>query len=417
MIAGAAATLVGAGLPLSKLFGRSRGGNIGRFGPLVPDRDGILDLPRGFSYRVIQRAGELMNDGYVVPGSFDGMGCFPGPNGTLILMRNHENTWVPMSGPYRPGQEAPPEAYDSAAQGSVTRVVLDASSLRVRSSNLVLAGTVRNCAGGVSPWGWLSCEETTEASHGYVFLCPTDADRVRPPHRVQSYGRFRHEAACVDPETFVAYLTEDQGNGCFYRMVPESKQMPFSGRLQALRVVGRPQLDTSEAMRLGEELDVEWVDITEPDPKEDTVRAQGHAAGAALVNRGEGIWHDRGRVFFSSTTGGPRSAGQIFRLTIGGGAKADRLLLLAQSTSTDVLDMPDNLTVAPWGEVFLAEDTVRGDQYLRVVSPEGNVCDFARNAVSQSELAGVCFSPDARTLFVNIYGDGLTLAVTGAFHA
>ncbi|MDE2742926.1 MAG: hypothetical protein OXI58_15140, partial [Gemmatimonadota bacterium] len=28
------------------------------FGPLVPDPGGILDLPEGFSYRVLARAGE-----------------------------------------------------------------------------------------------------------------------------------------------------------------------------------------------------------------------------------------------------------------------------------------------------------------------------------------------------------------------
>lgn len=415
MILGSAAALAGAAAPLRDLFGRSRGGNVGRFGPLIPDRNGIFDLPRGFSYAIVQRAGEIMSDGYVVPGSFDGMGCFPGPSGTLILMRNHENMWVPFSGPCRPGQPVPAEAYDPAAQGAVTRVVLDAGDLSVRSSNLVLAGTVRNCAGGVSPWGWLSCEETAEARHGYVFLCPTDRDHVQPPRRVQSYGRFRHEAACVDPSTLVAYLTEDQGDGCFYRMVPESPDRPLSGRLQALRVAGRARFDTSEAMRVGEELEVDWVDIAEVDPADDTVRSQGHRAGAALFRRGEGIWYERDQVHFSATTGGPKGAGQIFRLTVGRGGKPDRLLLLAQSTTTDELDMPDNLTVAPSGEVFLAEDTVRGDQYLRVVSREGKVSDFGHNAVSQSELAGLCFSPDGGTLFVNVYGDGLTLAIRGPF--
>jgi secreted PhoX family phosphatase len=93
----------------------------------------------------------------------------------------------------------------------------------------------------------------------------------------------------------------------------------------------------------------------------------------------------------------------------------DRLTLLCQSTDLDVLNMPDNVTVAPWGEVFLAEDSVLGEQHVRVLSAEGKVCDFGRNALSRSELAGVCFSPDGGTLFVNVYGDGLTLAVRGPF--
>ena len=32
-------------------------------GDLVLDPDGILDLPPGFSYRVLQRAGDTMTDG------------------------------------------------------------------------------------------------------------------------------------------------------------------------------------------------------------------------------------------------------------------------------------------------------------------------------------------------------------------
>ena len=37
------------------------------FGPLRPDPAGILDLPEGFSYRIVERSGEMMSDGYVAP--------------------------------------------------------------------------------------------------------------------------------------------------------------------------------------------------------------------------------------------------------------------------------------------------------------------------------------------------------------
>jgi hypothetical protein len=414
MLIGGAA-LAGAALPLTKLFGRTRPGNVGRFGPLVKDPAGIFDLPAGFSYRVVQRTGGATEDGYRIPGSFDGMGCFEGPDGTLALMRNHECLWIPMTGPYRLGQKPAPEAFDAAAHGSVTRVVLKADTLEVVSTNLVLAGTVRNCAGGRSPWGWLSCEETTDAGHGYVFRCRTDAERVAPAEPIKGYGRYRHEAACVDPTTLVAYLTEDQDDGCLYRFVPSSLATPFAGRLQAMALGGRPRVNTSRELAVGQTLDATWVDIDDPDPAKDTVRHQGHAKGAATVKRGEGIWLEGNDIYVCSTTGGPREAGQIFRLTLGRGGAPDRLTLLAQSTDTDVLNMPDNITLAPWGELFLAEDSVLGEQHIRVLSKDGQVSDFGRNALSRSELAGVCFSPDRRTLFLNIYGDGLTLAVRGPF--
>jgi hypothetical protein len=240
----------------------------------------------------VQRSGARTDEGYTVPGSFDGMGCFEGPNDTVVLMRNHECLWIPGTGPFRIGDPVPPEAFDAAAHGAVTRVVLKPDTLEVVSTNLVLAGTVRNCAGGRSPWGWLSCEETTDAGHGYVFRCRTEAARLAYPEPIKGYGRYRHEAACVDPATLTAYLTEDQDDGCVYRFVPRSAATPFEGRLQAMRIAGKAQahFDTSRELGVGERVEVSWVDIDEPDPKRDTVRHQGRARGAALVKRGEGIW-------------------------------------------------------------------------------------------------------------------------------
>jgi len=57
---------------------------------LVKDPDGICDLPKGFNYTVISKHGDTMSDGHIVPDYHDGMGCFKGPKGEIILVRNHE---------------------------------------------------------------------------------------------------------------------------------------------------------------------------------------------------------------------------------------------------------------------------------------------------------------------------------------
>ena len=398
-----------AALPLAMMWrGTARAAG---FGPLVPDPDGVLDLPEGFTYRIVETVAGAMDDGYLVPGAPDGMACFDGPAGTLILLRNHElNT--SGQGPYNPGQTAPVQAYDAAALGGVTRVVVDGTTGERISSNLVLVGTIRNCAGGISPWGWLSCEETTVANHGWVFVCPTDATSVRPPQRIPAYGRFSHEAAAVDKHKKIAYLTEDEGNSCFYRFVPDVPSAPFLGQLQALKVVGVNKLDTANGHEVGATWDIEWVDIDSPDPAGTTVRALGQAQGAAIVKRGEGLWLDDGLVYVCSTTGGPAGKGQIFCLDPDG--DGGTLTLLAQSPGAEQLDMPDNICVAPNGDLFMAEDGP-GDNFLRVLHADGTISDFARNALSDSELAGCCFSPKGDLLFVNIQGDGLTLAIRGPF--
>ncbi len=379
---------------------------------LIADPKRILDLPPGFSYRILSRTGSAMSDGYRVPGNPDAMGVFPLPGGKLALMRNHE--LFPGDGTssaYAAGQ-APAEAYDPGAFGGVTRLVLDEKTLSVERENLVLAGTHWNCAGGLSPWGWLSCEEIFAPHHGYVFLCPTDADHVAPARPIKTYGRFRHEAATVDPETQIAYLTEDRDDAAFYRFVPRQTTEPFVGTLQALAITGQPGFDTNN-MALRDRLSISWVDVPDADPTEDNVRLQARQAGAARFVRTEGLWLAGQDAYICATTGGPIGRGQIFRLRHRPAEHAE-LTLIAHATDTALLDMPDNLTVSPSGQIYVAEDGLDGN-FLRRITLDGGVVDFARNALSASEFAGPCFTPDGKTLFVNIQHDGLTLAISGPF--
>jgi secreted PhoX family phosphatase len=234
---------------------------------------------------------------------------------------------------------------------------------------------------------------------------------LQPARRIAAYGRFRHEAASVDPRTHIAYLTEDREDAAFYRFLPDARELPFRGKLQALRVTSQPNFDANQ-ISVGQTLAIDWVDIPNPDPVEDDVRLQAHERGAARFCRLEGLWLTDSDAYFCATAGGPIGRGQIFRLRHAG--TEPQLTLLVQSTDPSVLDMPDNITVAPNGQLYVAEDGFEGN-YIRRVTPDGQVVDFARNATSLSEFAGPCFSPDGSTLFVNIQHDGLTLAIRGPF--
>jgi secreted PhoX family phosphatase len=379
-------------------------------GPLVADPAQVLDLPAGFGYRILERAQSPMSDGYKVPGRPDGMACFAGSDGTWILMRNHEldrSRWEAA------GDQQPAEAFDGKANGGVTRLVVSRKSLERVSSNLVLTGTLRNCSGGASPWGWLSCEESVEPGHGFVFRCRPEAARVAPAERLVGYGRFNHEAACVDPSTFTAYLSEDRSDGCLYRYRPHDKSKPHtSGKLQALRITGAPRFDTSRDLDHGIRVKVDWVDVPNPNPKDDTVRAQAAAAGAARVCRGEGMVLANGSVYICCTTGGRQGYGQVLRLTLGQGSEPDVLELFAESPGPSVLDTPDNICMTPWGDLLVTEDGA-GEQYLRGITPEGRVYDVARNAKSNGEMAGICAAPNGEALFLNMQQEGLTLVITG----
>ncbi|WP_411022186.1 alkaline phosphatase PhoX, partial [Salmonella sp. ZJHZ21_0203] len=56
----------------------------------VTDPNRLLDLPAGFSYQVISKLGDKMDDGFTVPDKADGMGCIALDDERVALVRNHE---------------------------------------------------------------------------------------------------------------------------------------------------------------------------------------------------------------------------------------------------------------------------------------------------------------------------------------
>ncbi|NEQ83410.1 MAG: DUF839 domain-containing protein, partial [Moorea sp. SIO2I5] len=86
--------------------------------------------------------------------------------------------------------------------------------------------------------------------------------------------------------------------------------------------------------------------------------------------------------------------------------------LFVESHDRSLLEHPDNLTISPSGDLILCEDG-GGDQFLVGVNPKGELYQLARNALNSSELAGVCFSPNGRIMFVNIQEPGITFAIQG----
>ena len=176
---------------------------------------GILALPDNFTCKIISRGEQKMSDGILTPGRPDGMACFSDGFDHVILARNHELS----------------AGSDPERSGGVTRVRIRRSDLSLVSDNLLLTGTDRNCAGGVCPWGWLTCEESTEPGYGYVYLCNPFSPHLENPYRISAYGRFNHEAAVVDRISNTAWLTEDRGDGCFYRFVPDNPASPFQYKI------------------------------------------------------------------------------------------------------------------------------------------------------------------------------------------
>jgi secreted PhoX family phosphatase len=184
---------------------------------------------------------------------------------------------------------------------------------------------------------------------------------------------------------------------------------------------------------LGDSLAIDWVRIEDPDPDTDLVyaaghskkkrtqaapsstRAQGFAQGCAQFARTEGIAHANGSVYFCCTDGGPSELGQVFRISL----REQRLSLVVQSDDDSLLDGPDNICGAPWGDLVVSEDNLsKRENFVVGVTPQGRCYRIARNAhPKKREFAGACFTPDGSTMFVNVQNPGLTFAIWGPWNS
>ena len=244
------------------------------------------------------------------------------------------------------------------------------------------------------------------------------------PIPLTDMGRFNHEAVAVDPKTGIVYETEDRDDSIFYRFLPNQLgNLKAGGRLQALVLLDKPSADTrnwdEDLFAVGDELAVKWIDIENVQSPEDDLRKQGFDKGAARFARGEGIWYGNGEFYFACTSGGSAKIGQIWRYrpsehegTPEESKSPGVLDLFIEPNDGRLIENADNLTVAPWGDLVVCED--RSGQVVRLagVTPSGNVYPFAFSHL-RTEFAGVTFSPDGSTLFVNSQGVGITFAITG----
>ncbi|TDE33377.1 DUF839 domain-containing protein [Actinomadura sp. 6K520] len=424
---------------LDGIFQTSAGAATGEaygYGPLIPDPEGVLDLPKGFSYKILTTEGDPISDGVVVPGHQDGMASFPvraghghrghgrgrgGRPGNTLLVLNHEQG---TNGTRAVG--TPELTYDPVANGGTTTLEVDRDG-NLLSQYVSLAGTAVNCAGGRTPWGtWLTCEETEgirgeSKSHGWVFEVDPYGRDTRPVP-LTGLGRFAHEAVAVDPHTNTAYLTEDASGpfGLFYRFRPRSHRGGYhsylaGGTLDALNVPGVP--DLSMVTEPGTRLPARWVSVPDPLAGQTSVRKQ--FDDITRSQKLEGAWWGHGKAYFvasfsrrSSGAAGDH-AGQVWTYD----PRRNEVELQLVFKPGGRFDGPDNITVSPYGGgVILAEDG-GGEQYLVGTTRENKPFAMARNARNDSEFTGVTFSPDGRILFFSRQsGPGATFAVQGPWH-
>jgi hypothetical protein len=191
---------------------------------------------------------------------------------------------------------------------------------------------------------------------------------------------FNHEAAAVDPVEGRLYLTEDESDGGFYRFTPARYPSLSTGQLEV--AVVRPNGS------------VAWREVPDPSTAETGVATRAQVAGMTRFRGGEGIWHAKGILYF--TTKGDKRVWAY-------DAARERIEVLydREQSKGAALDAVDNVTVTPADDVFVCEDG--GNLEIGLISKDRAVSPFLRfvgDDHTGSELCGVCFDPSGTRMYL-----------------
>ncbi len=391
-------------------------------GPLLPADDNGVQLPAGFTSRVVAVFGEppvASNPSFLWHSDPDGAGVFRTDDGGWILLSNSEARDATTAFGQLPADLQSLASRDSLEvlnsvlgpitgllplspplivpfAGGVSALRFDADGTLV-DAYPVQRNTTTNCSGGVTPWGtWINGEEIAD---GFMFECSPLRDGGTPI-RLDRFGRKAHEMAAVDVAGRAIYHTEDiSGDDRFYRTVFDAQAWPSGGKPDyAQGVLQVLAVDAGlEAARQGP-VPIRWVNAVDDGRPQNQV----YPPESTIFAGNEGVWFLRDFVFFST-----KSDDNIWVIdTLGGTVEsiynpADGPIGSPVDPAEPAMFGVDNICMTLDGEMIVVEDG--GDMRAMVLLPDRSTIPLLRlpGNANVTEVTGPAFSPDGRRLYVS----------------
>ena len=400
------------------------GTHISCFTSIVPTaQTDKLIIPAEHKYQLILKEGDSYTEGGgLVGGQNDFTAYVPktGSSTNGYLSVNHETN---------PGGVTMAEINYNAS----TKLWQLTKSRAVSFSDPSLVQTIRNCSGGVTPWGTVVTAEESVTSNdlnadGYkdygwlVEIDPATAQVIsKNPDgskgKLWQMGIMNHENVVINNAGTIAYYGEDGGTHMVYKYVMDTPNNLSSGNLyvlkldQGLTAAGDPAGTTAT-----------WIQVpNKTKADQNNTASLAFSLGGTKFNGVEDVDISPldGRIYFTA-----KGLDRVYRLqdngatasqveTFVGGGSTVYSFNTAQGMKSEVwADGNDNLTFDELGNLWVLQDG--GKNYIWVIAPDHTQANpkvklFA-SMPAGAEPTGLTFTPDHKFGFFSVQHPDSTIS-------
>ncbi|MEG0927416.1 MULTISPECIES: alkaline phosphatase PhoX [Chryseobacterium] len=400
------------------------GSHISCFTSIVPTaQTNKLIIPTGHKYQLILKEGDSYTEGGGLVGGQNDFTAYvakAGSSSNGFLSVNHETN---------PGGVTMAELNYNAT----TKLWQLTRSRAVSFSDPSLVQTIRNCSGGVTPWGTVVTAEESVTSNdingdGYkdygwlVEIDPATAQVVSKnangsKGKLWQMGIMNHENVVINNAGTTAYYGEDGGTHMVYKYVMDTPNNLSSGNLYVLKL---DQGLTAAGDPIG--TTATWVQVPNKEQADQNNTANlAFSVGGTKFNGVEDVDISPldGKIYFTA-----KGLDRVYRLqdngttasqveTFVGGGSTVYSFDTPQGTKSEAWgDGNDNLTFDELGNLWVLQDG--GKNYIWVIAPDHTQANpkvrlFA-SMPAGSEPTGLTFTPDHKFGFFSIQHPDSTIS-------